>query len=239
MTMALVEKGLWEDAERVLVDIRKNANFAPEYMQINPRGVVPTVVLNGQVYWDSPRIIRALDAAVPAPELAPARAEAWTRRLEQFPTMHLSYRIWTKGLKGERSAEILDDKVSRAADFAIRHPELASHYQRKQAFFRGFRAELTDPRHVQRTEDDARATLDALAAHLQEREWVGGRDFLWADCLATATLFRMRDLDLLAEWASDAKHPLTRYLSRALDRPSVHIAITEDPMLAILDGERR
>ena len=61
-SQVLVEKGLWDDARRKIVDIRQNQNYEPEYLKINPRGVVPTVVIDGEVICNTPVIVQALDA---------------------------------------------------------------------------------------------------------------------------------------------------------------------------------
>ena len=144
VALVLAEKGL--DPQRHVVDIRKNATFEPQYMRLNPRGVVPTLVIGGEAVCDSMKIAKRLDAVAP-PELYPDEPDvtAWADRLEAFPTMLLSYSVWVLGKRGEKSADILDDKVQRAARYATAHPELRDLYERKRRFFAEFRDRVYDP----------------------------------------------------------------------------------------------
>ena len=56
------------------IDILKGEQFAPEYMALNPKAVVPTLVHDGQVIIESAVIDEYLDQAFAAPPLRPADA---------------------------------------------------------------------------------------------------------------------------------------------------------------------
>ena len=86
--LALAEKGLpergrdWIEHE---VDLGKFEQLEPAYLKMNPNGVVPTFVHNGQILCESSAIMEYLEEALPAPPLLPennvdrARARAWMR----------------------------------------------------------------------------------------------------------------------------------------------------------------
>ena len=83
----LAEKGIEVPMEEV--DIASGANLSPAYRAINPRGVVPTLVLgNGHVIDESIAICRYFEALDPEPNLMgrdaeeQARIESWQRRIE-------------------------------------------------------------------------------------------------------------------------------------------------------------
>jgi glutathione S-transferase len=83
----LAEKGI--EIKRVEVDIPGGANLAPDYLAVNPRGVVPTLVLDdGTTLDESIAICRYFEALNPEPNLfgrdalEQARVEAWQRRCE-------------------------------------------------------------------------------------------------------------------------------------------------------------
>lgn len=83
----LAEKGI--GIERVEIDIPSGANLTPEYRAINPRGVVPTLVLDdGTTIDESIAICRYFEARQPEPNLFGrdaleiARVETWQRRCE-------------------------------------------------------------------------------------------------------------------------------------------------------------
>ncbi len=86
------KKGLaWEGR---YVDILKGEQLAPEYLKLNPKAVVPTLVHDGKVIRESTLICEYLDEIFPEMPLRPkdpyARVEMrmWTKRLdeEQHPT---------------------------------------------------------------------------------------------------------------------------------------------------------
>lgn len=83
----LAEKGI--EVEREEVDIPGGANLSDVYRAINPRGVVPTLVLDdGMTLDESVAICRYLEALHPEPNLMGhdpleiARIESWQRRME-------------------------------------------------------------------------------------------------------------------------------------------------------------
>ena len=83
----LAEKGI--EVERIEVDIPGGANLGPDYCAINPRGVVPTLVLDdGTTIDESIAICRYFEARNPEPNLVgrdpleTARVEQWQRRCE-------------------------------------------------------------------------------------------------------------------------------------------------------------
>jgi glutathione S-transferase len=85
--MFLAEKGLSIPMREV--DIQAGANLEPGYLAVNPRGVVPSLVLDdGTVLDESIAICRYLEALHPEPNLFGrdaleiARIESWQRRME-------------------------------------------------------------------------------------------------------------------------------------------------------------
>ena len=66
-------KGIeWESH---LVDLFTNENFAPWFLGINPRGLVPVLVHDGVVHIESNDIIQYLEKTFPTPKLIPAGYE--------------------------------------------------------------------------------------------------------------------------------------------------------------------
>ena len=66
--VALAEKGLeWKRHDLTL----RGDQFDPQYMKLNPNGVVPTLVHDGRVVTESSVILYYLDEAFPTPPLMP------------------------------------------------------------------------------------------------------------------------------------------------------------------------
>jgi len=84
---AINEKGIpWEG---VYLDILKGDQFAADYMKLNPKAVVPTLVHDGQVIVESTVIAEYIDEVFPTPALKPATAfgraqmRLWTKAVDE------------------------------------------------------------------------------------------------------------------------------------------------------------
>src|SRR5262245_32702509 len=82
---ALGEKRLaWEGH---YLDLHKGDQFAPEYLKLNPKGVVPTLVHDGRVIVESTVINEYLDEVSPEAPLKPDN-----------PGARAAMRVWTKAV---------------------------------------------------------------------------------------------------------------------------------------------
>jgi glutathione S-transferase len=68
--LALAEKGL--RYESCIVDMVKGEQHRPDYLAMNPNGVVPTLLHDGRVLYESSVICEYLDDCFPAPPIRPA-----------------------------------------------------------------------------------------------------------------------------------------------------------------------
>ncbi|TDF38524.1 glutathione S-transferase family protein [Alteromonadaceae bacterium M269] len=83
----LAEKGI--DIEKVQVDIMNGENLKPEFLAINPRGVMPTLALDdGSIIDETSAICRYFEETQPQPALygtgakEKAAVESWIRQVE-------------------------------------------------------------------------------------------------------------------------------------------------------------
>jgi glutathione S-transferase len=83
--IALCEKGL--DWETIKVDLFRSEQYDPQYLKLNPKGVVPTLVHDGKPIIESTLICEYLDDTFPEPCLMPT--DPWQRAL---------MRVWTKAV---------------------------------------------------------------------------------------------------------------------------------------------
>ncbi len=84
----LAEKG--HEADFQLVDLMKGAQKSPEFLALQPFGVVPVLDDNGFVLYESRAIIRYLDQTLSGPSLTPSDAKA-RAVMEQFISVEQSY----------------------------------------------------------------------------------------------------------------------------------------------------
>ncbi len=107
----LAEKGIC--ASRVPVDLGAREQFSDAYVRINPRRVVPTLVIeDGTAIGEVPAILRYLEETHPGTPLLGASAKEkalvtmWERRMEQegFAVVMETVRNKNVGLKGRAIA---------------------------------------------------------------------------------------------------------------------------------------
>ena len=82
--VVLAEKDL--EFEKVLVDLRKQEQKAPEFLRLNPYGKVPVLVDEDEVIYDSTIINEYLEEEYPLPRLMPedSQGRAKVRLLEDY-----------------------------------------------------------------------------------------------------------------------------------------------------------
>jgi glutathione S-transferase len=191
--MFIAEKGL--DIPRVPVDLGNAEQHAEAYRAINPRRVVPTLVLDdGSAIGEVPVISRYLDDVYPEPPLFGATAKdkalaaMWERRieLEGFASVMEGVRNRAPGLKNRA--------VAGPHDYA-QIPELVA-------------------RSVQRVKN----LFADMDARLAETAYVAGDGFTVADITLLVTVdFAAKALDVAL---SDAHVNLRRWYASVAGRAS-------------------
>jgi glutathione S-transferase len=189
----LAEKGI--EVEREVIDLRADQQLAPEYLKVNPRGVVPALVLDdGEVITESGAICRYFEAAQPEPPLfgkTPveiARIESWVRRIE-----HEGYDGVVKVLRNTIPA--MRDRGLPGKWPVI--PQIP---------------ELIDRGTIMWT-----ACIESLNAQLAESEWIAGDAFSFADITALVTIDFARAAKLAVPEACEG---VARWYQAASARPS-------------------
>ena len=85
--ITLREKGL--DWQAIPVNLFKAEQYDPKYLKLNPKGLVPTLVHDGNAIAESTLICEYLDDAFPAPPLKPtdaagrARMRMWSKFVDE------------------------------------------------------------------------------------------------------------------------------------------------------------
>lgn len=190
----LAEKGI--EVERVPIDIQQGENLQPEFLAINPRGLLPTLLLDdGTAIDESIAICRYFEAAHPDPNLFGTSAieqaviEQWQRRLE------------------------FDGIANIAAAFRNSAPLFATHSTA------GALAPATTaiPALAERGRELADLWLAALDAHMAGREWIAADRFTVADITAFVALEFAKWIQLRP--STEQPH-VAAYLARLKARPA-------------------
>ena len=95
--LALLEIGAPHELR--LVDFDADAQHDPDYLKLNPRGVVPTLVIDGRAYFESAALLMLLAERHPEAQLAPApgtpERAAWFQWIVFLSnTLMSTYRLW-------------------------------------------------------------------------------------------------------------------------------------------------
>jgi len=214
--ICLAEKGLAYESR--VIDFARREQLSDGYLKINPNGVVPALVHDGQPIIDSSVICEYLDEVWPEPALSPASAteraamRAWMRFLEEVPTAAIrvpSYnRLFAKSL-----ATLSDDAFT----------EMTEKMPLRKAFYRKLDgANGFDQNLYEESIDKLESTLVRAEKALAESEWIVGDEFSIADIVLIPTAVRMDDIGLSEMWSE--RPNFTRWYNEVISRPSFDIA---------------
>lgn len=87
--LALSEKGLAWESRIINPALDSRQQHDPEYLRLNPRGVVPTLIHDGKAIRESQVIVEYLDDVFPTPSLRPvdlyqrAQMRIWTKLIDE------------------------------------------------------------------------------------------------------------------------------------------------------------
>src|SRR6187401_214580 len=164
--LVLAEKKLSWTAHQV--ELLKFEHLQPDYLRLNPNGVVPTLVHDGQVFLESSVICQYLDENFAEPTLTPndpyARAQAriWLKFFDEV--VHQFIR--------QASFELLYRPFLTTLSTAELESLLALHPDPKRATrFRTAAGGVSDPSAVRDAIDAFRRIYARLDASLQQVKW--------------------------------------------------------------------
>ena len=139
--LVMAEKGL--DWEEKLINLRRGDQFAPEYLKLNPKAVVPTLVhhtADGDVVLRESTIINEyLDEAFPTPSLKPedlglrAEMRLWVKTVDEEIHTSTGVNTYAIALRYQMNAmktpEQLDEHFAKMPDPARRMRQRSVHDQ--------------------------------------------------------------------------------------------------------------
>ncbi|WP_375174681.1 glutathione S-transferase family protein [Pseudooceanicola sp.] len=208
--LTLHEKGI--PFTDTTLNFRKKDHLSPEYLKLNPDGVVPTLLHDGRPVCDSSVIMEYLDEVFPATPLSPtnpydrAKMRKWLRFIEEVPTAAIRIPSFNKVFVRHRrdlSQEDLD-KDTKARTL------------RKTFYEEMGRDGFSDAREAESLER-LRETVTRMDGALADKDWLCGPLTL-ADFCVVPTIDRMRDLGLAPIW--DDLPNFARWWTAMQDRPA-------------------
>jgi len=213
--MVLHEKGVKFDEIRI--DLSKKEQLNPDYLALNPNGVVPTLVDDGVPLVESSVICEYLDEKYPQSSLVPsnvverARMRAWMHYIEEVAVAAIRVpsfnRAFLYRFKGQ-------DQTQFEAQ------EIAPRPVRKELFQRMGSPKGFSKKDVDKSLEELSETCRRMDGAIAEKgPWLMGEQFTLADVLVMPSIDRMADLRLSSIWES--KYPrVTEWYERLKARPT-------------------
>jgi glutathione S-transferase len=222
---ALGEKKIaWESR---YVDLHKGDQFAPDYVKLNPKAVVPTLLHDGHVVVESTVINEYIDEVFPDVPLKPSD-----------PSARAAMRVWTKAIDEDLHPACAEVTFSSCLRHVIKRlpPKqyeeyLAStplqsvtphwHERKKQLITMGFNTPGLGEKY--RLYD---SYLDKMEKALAQRAWLAADTFSLADIAMTPYVNRLDMLGMSKMWEK-SRPRVTEWFERVKARPAFKPALLD------------
>jgi glutathione S-transferase len=217
--MAMAEKGLaWEG---VYIDILRGDQFAPDYVKLNPKAVVPTLEHDGRVILESTVICEYLDLVFadrrlhPSDPLEYTQARYWTKAVDE--ELHPACAVLTFVASHRHSlAKLGKDKLEAFLSATPAMSVTSDWRARKRALVEhGFAAPGAAEK-IKLYDDYLHKMEHALAGS----EWLAGNAFGIADVSITPYVNRLAMLQLEKMWEGGRLPKVANWWQRIQARPT-------------------
>ncbi|MFL2782124.1 MAG: glutathione S-transferase family protein [Rhodospirillales bacterium] len=175
-------------------------HLTPEYLKLNPNGVVPTLIHDGYPVADSSVIIEYLDEVFPEKKLTPndakerARMRWWLRYFEEKPTGAVRYPTFQK---------VLIKNFNSMTDAEFR--EAANMRPLKTNFYKSMGRDGFSDAEIKNAINDIRQTVERINTEISDGggPWILGQFYSLADICVGPLIDRMEDLGYGYLWTDD------------------------------------
>lgn len=218
--LCLAEKGL--DYRSHYLDLRKFEHHRPEYLAINPNGVVPALVHDGEPILESMLINEYIDAVFPDPPLRPAdplalaRMRLWTKLADNYGLAAVVPNTWAfyQPVLAKLSADEYEKMIAQV-------PTDERREQWRKAADNSFSAHDHE-----KARASAKRIVEKIEAGVGDGPWLMGQAYTLADIdlLPYVDRIALYFPDILGP---DADTPRTlAWLERMRERPAVKESYT-------------
>lgn len=214
--IALAEKNIPWTSHYINLDTQDN--LTDDYFAIHPNGLVPAIVHDGQIVYESSDILRYLDEKYPEPSLIPsnpkerAEMEEW---LDMTRDLHVKViKVWVYGKERYRS----------------KTPESMAEYEKKQPsreLVEFHRMTLQEGHIPQHRIDEADRELHKLFERIESN--LGTHDWMVSDQMSLADIAWIPNYKLLDfNHFPFSEYPrVTDWIERFTSRPSYKAGVTD------------
>ena len=219
--MALEEKGVaWTSR---YIDLFQFDQLKPEYLAINPDGVVPTLVHGGMPVRESTIINEYIDAAFEGPKLVPAqpilqaRMREFVRKCEDGFDAIVKLTMVKYILPKLKNRWSMEELIKQAA----RRPN--KYYQ--DVHSRAVRGEITEEE-LRKSRQTIEDLLDHLEQTLDPGPWIVDAQFTLADIAIAPYMFRLSALGADQFWSHNRRPKVNAWYEQISARPAFRAAVS-------------
>ena len=220
--ITLREKGL--DWQAIRINLFANKQYAPDYLKLNPKGVVPTLVHNGLPIVESTLICEYIDETFPNPPLMPkdpagrARARSWSKTVDEglfVGVGALSFSAMFRERMRTMPPEMREKRLQNIGD-----------PQRRDRFTSLYEHGVQSPivLHAVAAYESAFKTLEKTNA--EGGPWILGARPTLADISLMPMVARLDYMQLLDVWTADRPH-VRAWWAQAQAWPSFRIGLAD------------
>ena len=211
--LCIAEKGLKYESH--LINLATKEQLDPDYMKINPNGVVPTLVHDGSVVIDSSVICEYLNEVFSQNPLTPdntfdrARMRKWMRYIEEVPTAAVRFPSFNMAFLPRFHG--LDESAFIEEQANVR--------PLRNGFFRRMGPTGFTDEDIEESFDQITKTTARMDEALASGPWLLGDMYSLADVIVAPLIDRMADLGLAHLW-EDTSPRVTDWYARIQARPA-------------------
>ena len=219
--LALIEKSV--PFQRRSVDIMEtNEQFEPWYVALNPKAVVPTLVMGDEIVCDTIRIVNRVQS-LDGPDLSgDMSTQGW---LKDIMAPHYGVLLYRNRLDPDGTAPQIIARGLLLEKLLKQHPEMGDLLEGRIAGNRRFQSLLGNPDAIEEHVSSTKALVLRMASAVRKQPFLAGTAYSLADCFATAALARFTMHGLQDWWIGTE---LEDYYDRMRARPSFEAAEVMD-----------
>lgn len=227
-----------QDYEEVAIDLGKGEQLTEEYLKLNPKAVVPTLIHDDLVVRESSVIMQYLDDIFPTPSLTPSDPVArinmryWFKLIDDEVHPGTSIVTSAVALRHERAAKNTPEQLE--ANYAAM-PDQKKAANNRALQFEGVEAEIFRPA-INALE---KMLVNIEAALAEGRgDFILGDDYSLADAAVTPYVLRLEMLGFDAMLGEGREH-LPGWWERIKARPNFRGAISPATPPGAAGGRRK
>ena len=218
--LVLSEKGV--GYRRHNIDIRGagNEQFAPWYVALNPKAVVPTLRVGDTVITDTLRIAPYVDANFEGPDLS-ADSDETTRWMKRIMALHYGVLLYRELVNDDGVCPTVQERYERLVTLHAESGDPTGVIEARIAGNLRFQALLADSIRTDACVAEARDLVEAMNTALATHPFLAGDTYTMADSFATAALARFEAHGLHEQWWANGVAPhVADYYGRVQRRAS-------------------